>query len=58
MPADAVARLAVRVSELVGAPVKLERPNDSAHGDYATNVALRTAPARKQAPREFAAELA
>jgi arginyl-tRNA synthetase len=42
----------------VGAPVELERPNDPAHGDYATNVALRTAPAQKRSPRELAAELA
>jgi arginyl-tRNA synthetase len=48
----------VRLSELAGAPVELERPNDPAHGDYATNVALRLAPARGQAPRELAEELA
>ena len=46
------------MSELVGAPIELERPNDPVHGDYATNVALRTAPARKRPPRELAAELA
>src|SRR5262249_48177780 len=32
--------------------------SDPAHGDYATNVALRLAPARKQAARDLAAELA
>jgi arginyl-tRNA synthetase len=50
--------LAARLAEAAGAEVELERPSDPAHGDYATNVALRLAPARKQAPRELAAELA
>ncbi|HEX6663326.1 MAG TPA: arginine--tRNA ligase [Gaiellaceae bacterium] len=56
--AFAVDRLAARLSELAGAPVELERPNDPAHGDFATNVALRTAPAFKRPPRELAAEMA
>jgi arginyl-tRNA synthetase len=55
---NAVARLAVRLSDLAGAPVELERPSDPEHGDYATNVALRIAPQRKRPPRELAAELA
>src|SRR6476469_3249517 len=55
---NAVARLAARLSEIAGAPVELERPGDPAHGDYATNIALRTAPQRKRPPRELAAELA
>jgi len=55
---NAVARLAARLSDIAGAPVELERPSDPAHGDYATNVALRTAPQRKRPPRELAAELA
>ncbi len=55
MPASA---LAARLAEAAGAEVELERPSDPAHGDYATNVALRLAPARKQAPRELAEELA
>jgi arginyl-tRNA synthetase len=58
LPANAVDRLAARLSELAGAPVELERPGDPEHGDYATNIALRTAPQRKQPPRELAAELA
>jgi len=37
--------------------VTLERPSDAEHGDYATNEALRLAGARRQAPRELAAEL-
>jgi len=55
---DAVSRLAERLSQLVGAPVELERPSDPAHGDYATNVALRLAPTRKRPPRELAEEIA
>src|SRR6267142_3420779 len=55
---NAVARLAARISDIAGAPVELERPSDPEHGDYATNIALRTAPQRKQPPRELAAELA
>jgi arginyl-tRNA synthetase len=53
-----VARLAERISELTGASVELERPADPGHGDYATNAALRTAPAHRRPPREVAAELA
>ena len=41
-----------------GADVALERPTDPAHGDYATNVALRLAPAQRRSPRELAEELA
>ena len=59
MPAEtSVERLAARLSELAGAPVELERPQDPAHGDYATNVALQSAPKHRRAPREFAEELA
>ncbi len=56
--ANAVSELTEQVSESAGTPVVLERPNDSAHGDYATNVALREAPARGRRPRELAEELA
>ena len=56
--ADPVARLAAELSEAAGAPIELERPSDPAHGDYATNAALRLAPERRQAPRELAEELA
>lgn len=55
---DPVARLAESLSELVGAPVALERPADAEHGDYATNVALRLAAVRKRSPRELAEEIA
>jgi arginyl-tRNA synthetase len=55
---DSVAGLARELGELAGAPVELERPNDPAHGDYATNVALRLAGRRREAPREIAAAIA
>jgi arginyl-tRNA synthetase len=58
LTANAVSRLADEIAKLADAPVELERPSDPAHGDYATNVALQTAPARKRPPRELAAELA
>src|SRR5206468_9935669 len=38
--------------------VELKRPGDPRHGDYATNVALRSAPALGRAPREVGEELA
>ena len=52
--ADPVAELSARV----GADVVLERPAEAAHGDYATNAALRLAGTRRQAPRELAGEIA
>jgi arginyl-tRNA synthetase len=55
---NAVARLEVRLSELAGAPVELDRPSDPQHGDYATNVAMQLAPVRKRPPRELGEELA
>jgi arginyl-tRNA synthetase len=58
LPANAVSRLAASIAEIAGAEVALERPGDPAHGDYATNVALRLASERRRAPREIAAELA
>jgi arginyl-tRNA synthetase len=58
LPARALAGLADALAQAAGAGVELERPTDPAHGDYATNVALRLAPARKRPPRELAAELA
>ena len=51
-------RLAARVGEAVGAEVELERPKDPAHGDFATNVAMRSAKAVGRPPRELAQELA
>jgi arginyl-tRNA synthetase len=58
LPARAVAELAAQLAEAAGHEVELERPADPAHGDYATNVALRLAPVQKRAPRELAEELA
>ena len=55
---DAVARLGARLSKLAGTTVELERPNDPAHGDYATNVAMRLAPVQRRSPREVGEELA
>ena len=56
--ADRVADLADAVAEIAGASVELERPGDPAHGDYATNVALRVAGGVRRPPREIAAEIA
>jgi arginyl-tRNA synthetase len=56
--ANAIARLAEELEAAAGTTVELERPSDASHGDYATNVALRLAPARKRPPRELAQELA
>src|SRR5437763_19794 len=58
MSSRVIARLEAALSGLAGAPVKLARPNDPEHGDYATNVALRVAPERRRPPRELAGELA
>jgi arginyl-tRNA synthetase len=58
VPGSALARLAAGVAGIAGAEVTLERPSDPAHGDYATNVALRLASSRRRPPRELAAELA
>ena len=58
MPADPVTRLAEALGDAIGAAVELERPSDPAHGDYATNAALRLAGTRRQPPRELALEIA
>jgi arginyl-tRNA synthetase len=55
---DPVGALTTALAEIAGVPVELERPADAAHGDYATNVALRLAGSRGAAPRAGAAELA
>jgi arginyl-tRNA synthetase len=57
VPAEAIERLAQALSSVAGAEVKLERPTNREHGDYATNVALQSAPKLGRAPREVAAEL-
>jgi arginyl-tRNA synthetase len=58
LASNAVERLAAAIGELAGAEVELERPPEKQPGDYATNVALRTAAAARRAPREIAEELA
>jgi arginyl-tRNA synthetase len=55
---DPIRALTTALAEIAGVPVELERPADPAHGDYATNVALRLAGGRREAPRDVAAELA
>ena len=50
--------MARALGELAGTEVELDRPSDPAHGEYATNVALRLAGARRRPPREIAEELA
>ena len=57
-PSFAIDRLSAALAELAGVPVELERPSDPAHGDFATNVALRLAPTRRRPPRDVADELA
>jgi arginyl-tRNA synthetase len=58
VPAEAIERLAQALAPLAGAEVALDRPNKREHGDYATNVALQSAPQVGRSPRELAAELA
>ena len=53
-----VARLAQALADVAGGEVELERPADPAHGDYATNVALRRAGGERRPPLEIAAEIA
>ena len=55
--AEAIARLEAALGEAAGTAVALERPGDAAHGDYATNVAMRLAGTRKQPPRAIAESL-
>jgi arginyl-tRNA synthetase len=57
-PATALRRLEDELARIAGAPVALERPAQAEHGDYATNVALKLAGAKKRPPIEIAAELA
>ncbi|HEX4929073.1 MAG TPA: arginine--tRNA ligase [Gaiellaceae bacterium] len=55
--AQAIERLESALGEAAGADVVLERPGDPSHGDYATNIAMRLAGARKQPPRAIAEQL-
>jgi arginyl-tRNA synthetase len=58
LPARAIRRLEEELERLAGAPVTLERPTRSEHGDYATNVALQQGPRNGRPPRELAESLA
>jgi arginyl-tRNA synthetase len=58
VPANAILSLEAALERLAGAPVTLERPSRSEHGDYATNVALRLGPQNGRPPRELAEQLA
>jgi len=53
----AIETLEAALGEAAGTAVVLERPSDAAHGDYATNVAMQLAGARRLAPRAIAEEL-
>jgi arginyl-tRNA synthetase len=55
---NAVERLERELEEIAGAPVLLERPGNPEYGDYATSVALKTAPGQDRVPRELAQEVA
>jgi arginyl-tRNA synthetase len=54
----AIETLEAALGEAAGTDIVLERPSDAAHGDYATNVAMRLAGLRRQAPRAIAEEIA
>ena len=64
MSASVVDELAAAVGRAVaavggdGVPVRLDRPADPEHGDYATAVALQLAKPLRAAPREIAARIA
>ena len=49
--------LAAVAPDRAGAPIALDRPKQSQHGDFATNVALQYAKLLKKNPREFAQAL-
>ncbi|MDX6551884.1 MAG: Arginyl tRNA synthetase terminal domain, partial [Gaiellales bacterium] len=51
-------RDAVQAAGGDGAPVRLDRPADASHGDYATAVALSLAKPLKQSPRTIAEGIA
>jgi arginyl-tRNA synthetase len=57
VPAEALARVERELASAAGVEVKLERPSNPTHGDYATNAALRAAPSLRKPPLELAREL-
>ena len=58
MRRNAVQRLEAELGGAIGATVELERPSDPAHGDYATNAALKLGAADGRLPRAVADEIA
>src|SRR5439155_20621525 len=58
LASSSIDALAAALGALAGAEVELERPPERQPGDYATNVALRTAKGAGRPPRELAEELA
>jgi arginyl-tRNA synthetase len=58
LPAKALQELEAALTQIADSPVELERPSKAEHGDYATNVALRSAPSKGLPPRELAGDLA
>ncbi len=55
---DPIQHLTQALADAAGAPVTLERPGDSTHGDYATNAAMRIAGKAGRKPIDVAHELA
>jgi arginyl-tRNA synthetase len=55
---DPIGALTSALADVAAVPVELDRPADPAHGDYATNVALRLAGGQRRSPQDVAAELA
>ena len=55
---DPVQTLAAELAAAAGAELELERPAEVEYGDYATNIALRLAGARRRPPCELADEIA
>jgi arginyl-tRNA synthetase len=58
MATDPLNALAAELAAAAGAELAIERPSDSEHGDYATNVAMHLAGVRRRPPREIAEEVA
>jgi arginyl-tRNA synthetase len=55
--ATALQRLEEELSRAGALHVRLERPSNPEHGDYATNAALQAAPTKRRPPLEIAEEL-
>ncbi len=53
----ALARVERALAAVADADVRLERPSNAEHGDYATNVALQLARVQRRPPLEIAADL-